>query len=430
MQITKNTLSSTKVELLVAADDKLLQQVKTATLKDLAKNLKLAGFRKGHAPLPLVEKSVDDGTVQKQFIDSAVNHMYAKAVHDSGVKPAAQPDVELTKFVPYSQLEIKITVENVGDIKLPDYKKFSFKKKVEPATDKDVETILTDLQRRQAEKSPVERAIKDGDEAVIDFSASDAKTKKPISGATGTDYALLVGSKSFIPGFEDELVGLKPTDTKEFTVTFPKDYSVTSLQNKRALFSVTIKTVNEVTLPKLDDDFAARFGDFKKLDDLKADIKNQVQAERENEAQQKLENDLLTQLAEQTKVDIPASLIEQDTERLVAEQKQNVLYRGQTWQEFLDANGQTEETYRKSLHDQAKQRVKAGLALGEMSQAEAITVTDADLQAQIDALKQRYTDEKMQAELDKPENRREVLTRMITEKTIEKLISYATAGKE
>jgi trigger factor len=425
MQITHKNLSPTKIELTVTAASEQLQSIKEHVLKDLRRDVNMAGFRKGHAPLALVEKNVDQATLQSRFLDHAINDMYVQAATEQKLRPVAQPEVNVTKFVPFTTLEFKATVEVVGKITLPDYKKIKMTKTVEKTTDKDVTAVLDDLRRRDSAKSDVERAAKDGDEVVIDFAGVDAKTKKTIDGATGTDYPLAIGSNTFIPGFEPELVGLKPGEEKTFDVTFPADYGSKELQSKKVSFTVTIKTVREVKLAELDDAFAAKVGPFKDVAELKSDIKKQLEAEKANQAQRNLENELLADIAEKAKADIPDVLIEEEIDRMEAEEKRNIIYRGQTWQEHLESEGKNDKEHREGLRESAEIRVKTGLVLGEVAEAEKITVDEKELEARIKELKKQYTDKQMQDELSKPENRRELGSRLLTEKTIAKLTEYA-----
>jgi trigger factor len=425
MQITHKNLSPTKIELTVVADEKQLQEFKNLALKDLSKDVNMVGFRKGHAPLALVEKNVDQVVLQSRFLDHAINDLYIQAATEQKLRPVAQPAVNVTKFVPFTTLEFTATVEVVGAITLPDYKKIKMAKKVEPTTDKDVTAVIDDLRRRDSEKVEVTRAAKDGDEVVINFSGVDAKTKKPIDGGTGNDYPLVIGSGTFIPGFEPELVGLKPDEEKKFDITFPADYGSVDLQNKKVIFTVKVTIVREVVLPTLNDEFAEKVGPFKTVLDLKADIKKQLEAEKDSQAQRTFENDLLAEIAEKAKADIPTVLIDEEIDRIEAEEKRNLIYRGQTWQEHLESEGKTEEKHHEDLRESAEARVKTGLVLGEVAEAEKITVDAKELDVRIASLKKQYTDKKMQAELDKPENRRELMSRLLTEKTIARLTEYA-----
>lgn len=212
---------------------------------------------------------------------------------------------------------------------------------------------------------------------------------------------------------------------KTFTVTFPKDYGAKELQNKKVSFTVTVKKVNEVKLPEVNDEFAVKLGP-KTVADLKTDIHAQLVAEKENQAERALESQLLQVLTEKSSLEIPTAMVDEEIERMLAEEKRNLLYRGQTWQEHLDAEGKTEEEHREDQRPQATMRVKSGVLLGEVSQAEGLTVTDEELQTHLAQLKQQYTDPTMQAELAKPENHRDIASRILTEKTIQLLKEYAS----
>lgn len=426
MHITTKKLSDTKREFTVVADEALLTSAKERVLQELSREVNMAGFRKGHAPKGLIEKSVDQELLQSRFLDAAMNDAYAQLIREQKLKPVAQPEVTLRKFVPFTTLELVLTVEAVGDITLPDYKKIKLPRKTEKVTEKDVAAVLDDLRSRDAEKKTVTRAARAGDEAVLDFTGVDAKTKQAIAGAEGKAYPLRLGSGAFIPGFEDEVVGLKAGDEKTFDITFPKDYGSADLQNKKVQFTITLQEVKELAVPKLDDVFVAKLGPFKSLDELKADIRTQLEAEKESRALREYENELLATIAEKSKLAVPDALINEEVERMDAEEKRNLTYRGQTWQEHLKAEGKTEEQHHKEQRELAEARVKTGLVLAEVAEKEQVNVTAPELQERLDDLKRRYTDESMQAELDKPENRREIASRLLTEKTIAVLVGYAS----
>lgn len=427
MQVSKKHLSDTKVQLTVTAGAQLLQTAKKETLDHLAHGLKLPGFRAGKAPASMVEKNVNPATLQTEFLDRAMNAVYGAALDQEELRPVAQPKVEVKKFVPFDTLELEFEVEVVGKVTLPDYKKMKKEKSEVKITAKDIEAVMDQLKKREAEKKDVDRAAKMGDQVWIDFKGVDAETKEAIKGADGKDYPLPLGSGTFIPGFEEEIVGLKKDAEKTFTITFPADYGVPSLQKRKVEFTVTVNKVQEVVDPKIDDAFAAKVGPFKSVDELKADIKKQLAAEKQNQVDREFTDELLLEITKKAKVALPEVLIEEQLDRLVAEQKQNLMYRGQTWQEFLDEKGLTEETYRKSLRPDAELRVKAGIVLGDVAEKERITVSAEDLKIRLQLLKGQYPDPKMQAELDKPESRREIASRLVSEKTIDRLVSYVTA---
>ena len=426
MQITKKQLNPTTVQLTITAGTDELAPAKQAVLTELAKEVKLAGFRKGHAPAAMVEKVVDQQLLQNKVIDHVVNSLYTAGLEQEKLRPVAQPEVSLTKFVPFTTLEMNMAVEVVGEVKLPDYKKFKVEKKVAVVTDAEIEAVVDDLLARSATKNEVNRAAADGDEVTIDFAGVDAKSQEEIEGAKGEDYPLVLGSNTFIPGFEPELLGLKAGDAKTFDVTFPKDYGAAQLQNKKVTFTVTVKLVKERVLPKLDAAFAASVGPFKSVAELRTDIRKQMGTEKEREAQAKLESDVLEQLGQKAQIAMPDSLVEQEIDRMDEEEKRNLMYRGQTWQEHLKAEGKTEEEHRESHREQAALRVKTGIALGEVAEKEGVRVSQEEFDARLSELKKQYTDQQMLTELEKPENQRDILSRMLTEKTIAVLVASIT----
>lgn len=425
MQVTTTQINKTKIKLNVTADAKILQTAKAESLKVLAKSVTLPGFRKGKAPLSLVEKHIDPQSLQTEFLERAINDVYVAVVEQENLRPVAQPNVSIKKFVPFDTLDIEFEVEVVGKLKLADYKKIKLPKSKVEVTSKDVNEVIKNLQVRSAEKLDVDRVAKNGDQVWIDFEGFDAKTNEVVNGADGKNYPLLLGSDTFIPGFESNLVGLKTNDEKEFVITFPKDYGVKALQNRDIKFKVSVLKVQEVVEPELNDEFASKVGPFKSVAELKDDIKKQLTNEKKQQSDRDYADKLLTEIADKSTVDIPEVLVDEQIQKIIDDQKQNLVYRGQTWKEFLEAEGMSEEEYKKSVRPNAELRVKAGLVLAEIAEAEKISVTPEELEIRMQLLKGQYKDPAMQAELDKPEARRDVASRIVSEKTINKLTEYA-----
>ncbi|HEU4985087.1 MAG TPA: trigger factor, partial [Nitrososphaera sp.] len=216
MHVTKKYSSDTKVKLTLVADAGLLEAEKKKTLEHFAQNVKIQGFREGKAPLNMIEKSVEPARLQSEFLEHAVNRLYLAALDHENLRPVTQPEVKITKFVPFESLEVEAEVEVVGEVQLPDYKKIKLAKEKVSVDAKEVDEVIANLRTREAQKKDVDRASKDKDEVWIDFKGVDAKTKEEIKGADGKDYPLLLGSNTFIPGFETNLVGCKPGEEKTF----------------------------------------------------------------------------------------------------------------------------------------------------------------------------------------------------------------------
>ena len=425
MHITKNNKSPNLVELTISANEADLSPVKTNTLKKLAPQVKLAGFREGKVPLNMVEKNLDQQAFQSEFLDAAVNALYNQALNQEDLRPVANPEMNLTKFVPFTMLEFTLTVPVIGEIKLGDYKGIKMKPETASVDAKQVNEVVASLQKRMAERAAVVRAAKDGDEVMIDFKGTDSKGEA-VNGAEGKDYPLTIGSKTFIPGFEENVIGVKPGESKTFTITFPKDYGVKTLQSKKVTFEITVNSVNELVEPALDDDFAAKAGPFKTVAELKEDVKKQLLIERQQEADRNYEEALLKEVASKTKMSVPKQLVDEQIERIENEEKQNLVYRGQTWEEHLSAEGVTAEEHKEQKREAATDRVQIGIILSEIAEAEKITVEPKEFDARMKAMKTQYQDATAQAELDKPEVQRDILARMITEKTLAGLVNYAS----
>lgn len=425
MQLKKDQLTPTKIKLTISAEAAQLDDIKQQVVDHMGKDAKVQGFRAGKAPAHLVEKQLDQSLLQTEFLEQAVNRLYIDAVKQERLRPVAQPKIEIVKFVPYTTLEFTAEVEAVGSIKLPDYKRIQLAPKPVSVTAKDVDQVLDNLRSRAAEKKAVKRAAKLGDELIINFKGTDAQTKEAISGADSSEYPLVLGSKTFIPGFEEKLIGVKPGTSKTFTLTFPKDYGAKALQNRKVSFTVETLKIQELAKPKVDDAFAATVGPFKKLAELKADIKKQLTLEKQQQAQQSYDNELLEKIANKTTAEIPQSLTEDEITRMEDEEKRNIAYRGQTWQEHLKEEGGDDKGHREIKRPGAELRVKIGLILGEIASKEGIDVTPEELEIRLQLLKGQHTDPAMLAELDKPEGQRDIHSRIMIEKTIEKLRSYA-----
>lgn len=425
MQIKLTHNSDTNVTLAITADQATLDKIKTSTVKNLGSSVKVAGFRAGKAPIELIEKNLDQQMLQSEFIDAVLNHYYTQAISKENIRAVSQPEVNLKKFVPFTTFEFEVTVDVLGEVTLPDYTKIKKTKEAVKIEAAQVNQVIESLRSRLADKKPVERAAKNGDEVVIDFKGVD-EDGKPVNGADGKDYPLVLGSNSFIPGFEPAVVGVKKGDEKTFTIPFPKDYGVAALQGKKVTFTITAKEISEMVLPKVDEEFATKAGPFNTLKDLKEDIKRQLSIEKQNELDRRFETDLLREVAEKTKVAVPDAIVNDQIMRMEQEEKQNLMYRGQTWQEHLDGEGVTEEEHRDRNRKDAVEQVKIGIMIGAIGDKEKIDVTPEELEVRIALLKGQYQDPAMQAELDKPEGRQDIAARIRSEKIVAKLVDYAT----
>lgn len=428
MQITRNDISETKVEFTVKAGLEELTHAKQSELKERAKTMKVAGFREGKAPLSVIEKQVDSNELQAKVINHTINDAYNKTIEDEKLRTFAQPEVEVKSFVPYTELEFTATVEIMPTIKLADYKKISKTVKKVAVTEKDVNEVLENLRARSATKTDTDKPAKDGDVVVIDFEGTDKDGQK-VAGASGKDYSLSLGSKSFIPGFEEGLVGVKKGDKKELKLAFPKDYHADNLAGTKITFAVTVKNVQTLTKQKLDDAFAASIGPFKTMADLKKDIKTQLTGQKQQEADNIVKDEIVEALVTKTKISLPSILVEDQMKSLEHDFEQNLTYRGITKKEYLKKEGYKDEAEmrEKEFTKKAEQRVATGMVLAEVAEKEAVQVSQEDVAERIALYKQQYPQDV--AQFDQPDMRREIASRILTEKTVDKLFEIATKSK-
>ncbi len=422
MQTTIEKISPTNVVLSIDADGQELLTAKRQAIKNLNVNVKVPGFRTGKAPESLAEKHLDPNAISQEALELAVNMLYANALVKEQLRPVKNPEVTVKSYIPYDQLSFTAAVEVIGDIKLGDYKGLDIKAEPVKVSTDEIEEVITNLRHRSAIKKSIKRPVKKGDEAIIDFNGVDAQTGETIPGASAKDYPLLIGSSSFIPGFEDQIVGMNASESKLFDVVFPDDYAVESLRNKKVSFNVTLKQLNELKLPKLDDSFAKKAGPFSSLTELKQDIKKQLLANKQAEALAKQQNDIVNKVVSTSAAQLPDSLVDEECSRLKSEQRQTAAYKGMTWNEYLASMNLTADQFDKTARDQAEQRIKMGLVLGLIANNENLTISKQELKQKLDQLKDQFKDDsKMQEELKKPENQQDIHNRLLVDKTINRL---------
>jgi len=426
MKHTRTNNSDTQVKLAVTLDASDLAKVEPKTLNRLAKNMKVAGFRPGKVPASVAKKQLDSNALGMELAEDAVNHFMAEVLATEKLQPLDQPKVELTKYVPNDTLEFTADVEVLPEIKLGDYKKLKAKKIAVTITDKDVDDVVERMRLGMAEKKDVDRAAKNSDEVWIDFKGT--KDGKEVPGASGKEYPLVLGSSTFIPGFEEGLVGKKVGDTFDLPLTFPKDYHQKSLAGQKVDFAVIVTKVKEVTLPAVNDEFAAKCGPFKTVAELRADVKRELTDQKEREALDKLKDELIEQLIKGSHIPAPEVLIVDQIASLERDFTQNLLYRGMTLQQYLDEQKLTIDEWRtKELRVQAIRRVQVGLALADLSKLEDIELSMDELNQRLAEMMQQYgNDAKIREQLDTPEVRRDIANRLITEKTVDRLVALNT----
>jgi trigger factor len=427
MKTSVKNISDTKVELTITLDAEELAIAEQVATTKLARNVKVPGFRKGKTPIAVAVKNIDPNALQEQTIDNAISKSVAEAFIKNELQALDRPVVEIKKFVPGETLEFTAETEILPKIKLGNYKKL--KATIEKAVvgTKEVDEIIERIRHGLAEKKEVKRAAKIGDETVIDFVGK--KGAVAFEGGTGNDYNLTLGSGQFIPGFEEGIVGHKPGEAFDLKLTFPDDYNNADLKGAKVTFTTTLKTVKEIVLPEINDAFAVKAGPFKTVAELRSDIKRELTNQKENEAREKLKEDLINQLVAVSQVPAPDILIADQAKSIEQDFTNNLMYQGLSLDQYLDNKGfESKQAWLDTeFKDAAEKRVKSGLVLAELSKVEKIEATTIELDAQVDKYKQQYANNvEALKQFEQPEVRRDIANRLLTEKTVDRLVELNT----
>jgi len=427
MNTTVKHLSDTRVLVSITLGASELAAAEQVAIKKLSKTVKVPGFRKGHVPLEVVAKHIEPNALGQETLENALSRAVAESFIENKLQALERPEVDVKKFVPGETLEFTAEADVLPEVKIGDYKKLKAKKSDIKVEAKDIDEVIERIQKGLSEKKETTEPAADGDETVIDFVGK--KDGEPFEGGAGDDYPLTLGSHSFIPGFEEALVGHKAGEKFDVPLSFPKDYQAEQLAGQNVVFEVTINKVNKVILPELNDELAAKAGPFTSFDELHADIEREIKAQKEREAGDQLKDDLVKQLVAKSKVSVPKVLLEDQIASIEQDLTQNLMYRGQTIEQYFEGRGFADRDawVKAEAEEAADARIKAGLVLAELSKELKIEASADELAEHINQYKTQYAkNPEMAARFDEPEIQREVANRLITEKTVDELVKLNT----
>lgn len=420
MKHTLNKSSDTKVHIAVELDAKDLATAKKVAVRELSKTVKVQGFRTGKVPAHVAEKHIDPLALANSTTENAINIAVNDIAVSEELRILDRPTIDLKDFKPYDSLSFEADIEIVPEVTLGDYKKLKATRQKVTVTDAEVEEVVERMRAQLSEKKIVERPASSGDEVTIDFVGS--KDGTPFDGGTATGYDLVLGSNSFIPGFEEAIVNHKTGDTFDVPLTFPEDYHAEQLKGAEVVFAVTLTDIKEVVLPEVTDEFALKVGPFKTVEGMREDIRSELTAQKEKTGDDTYKDDLVGQLVEVSKVPVPQILVDDQMRQIEQDAMQNLMYRGMSPDQYVAQQGYKDhdEWREKEFRVAAERRVQAGLALAELSKVEKIEVTEAELTQRHAQMLEQYPT--MKDQLDSPESRRDLANRVITEKTVDRLV--------
>ena len=414
-------ISDSRVEITVTLDKDDLKQAKDKAIEKLAKEVRVEGFRKGKVPTEVAKKFIPENDLNAETIDFAVRSTVIEAFNKEEKSPLVLPTVNVTKYVPDEMAEYTATADIVPEVKLGNYKKLGVKMTVAKVTEKDIKDVLENIATSFAEKKVTKRAAKLSDEVIIDFVGK--KDGEAFKGGSAKDYHLTLGSNTFIPGFEDGIVGHEPGDKFDLELTFPKDYGVSDLAGAKTVFEVLLKQINEVIKPTIDDEIAKKCGPFKTLDELRADIKKNLEAQNEHQAEEKFKDELINTLVKKSTIPAPEILIDDQVKVIRDDITRNAASQGKSFEDLLEESHQTLESWEKEARKIAETRVKASLALQTVAIEQKITVSDDLVNAKIAELRDVYkkSPEAIKS-LKDPNVKVDIKNRMIIEATLDYLV--------
>jgi trigger factor len=424
MKASIKNISEVKVEITVTLDRGDLEPARLSALQRMAGDVKVPGFRSGKAPANLVEKHVDPNKLATVSLEQAIGDTLWKTFSEHKIASVGRPDVVVKKYVPGESAEYTATVEKLPDIKLGDYKKLKAKKSAVKVTDEDIADVLKNIQKGLAEKKTAAKKAKLGDEVVIDFTGKiDGET---FEGGSGKDFKLELGSKTFIPGFEEAVVGHESGDKFDIKTTFPKDYHMSKFAGQKVVFETLLKQVNEVVLPSIDDELAKKSGPFENLKDLKKDIKENIQRQKDHEALEKYKDDLVLELTEKSHVAVPEILVKDQMNLIKQDMERNLAFRKIKLEDYLKSINKTEEEWQATeVKPVAEKRVRMGLTLARLSAELKITVSDDEVAQKLAELKTAHQkNENILQQLETPAVQSDIKNRLVTEKTVAELIKF------
>ena len=354
------------------------------------KKAKIDGFRPGKAPRDMFIKKYGIESLYMDAGDIVLESAYKKVIEDNkDIELVAQPEIGL-KSVDENYIEFVFTLTTRPEVKLGKYKGLKVKKETVKVTKEEIDTTIDQMRQRYAENIEKEDGkVENGDIAVIDFEGF--KDGVAFDGGKGENYNLTIGSGTFIPGFEEQLVGMAKGEEKEINVTFPEEYHSEDLKGQPVVFKVKVNEIKTIVIPELNDEFFEDLGmDIKTEEELRKNVEETIEARKDQEAENKLIDDLLVEVAKTTEIDVPEVMIHEEAHRMVHQYEEQLKMQGISLEQFFQFTNSNEEALMDQMHDDAKNRVVYRLMLEEIAKVEKIDVTDEMVNKEVESIAERY----------------------------------------
>ena len=385
----ENTENKNEVKLSFVVEAEKFDEAMKKVYAKTAKYFTIPGFRKGKAPMNMVEKQYGTEIFHEDTFNELVPEIYETAIKENNIQVVSNPDIDITQIGKGKDLIFTAIVQIKPEVKLGKYKGIELKKIEYNVSDHDIEHELGHMAEHNARLVSIEdRPVEKGDITVIDFEGSIDGV--PFEGGKAEKHELEIGSNTFIPGFEDQIVGMKLEEEKDITVTFPEDYFSKELAGKPAVFKVKLHEIKKKELPKLDDEFAKDVSEFDTLEELKKDIKEKKEKQNKEKAKYETEEAVIKAVCEDMKVEIPQGMIETETQNMLKDIETRLSYQGLKLEQYLQMMGKTAEEVKKEYEPQAIEAIKSRLALEAIVKAEKIEASEEKINEKLEEMAKNY----------------------------------------
>ena len=406
MKIEQKKVERGEVELTIELSPEEYQPFLQNAAEQISKEKNIAGFRPGKASLGIVIQQVGAQAVWQQALEPAIQKTFTKAIEQEKLLTIGSPQIDVVKLAPDNPVIYKATIALLPSLELADYSKIKIKAKPVEVAEDEIKKTLNNLQKSRAKESAVDRASKTGDKVEIDFETF--LDKIPVDKGKQEKFPLTIGEKTFIPGFEEKITGLKKGDTKEFQLKFPETYHQKNLAGRLVDFKIKVNEVYQLDLPELNDEFAKSLdGEFKTFKDLETRIKHDMTYQKEHKAQHELEEEMIDKVITQSIFgDIPNLLVDSETKKMIQELEQNITAQGLQFDDYLMHLNKKREDLLLEFAPQAIKRVKSALIMREVAKVEKIDADEKEIEEEIQKMLAAYaSNPEIAKQIDTPQYR-------------------------
>lgn len=419
----EKTENKNEVKLSFTVEAEKFEEAMKKVYTKTAKYFNIPGFRKGKAPMQLVERQYGSEIFYEDAFNELAPEVYDAAIKENNIEAVSKPDIDITQMEKGKELIFTATVQTKPEVELGKYKGIEIKKIEYNVSDEDVNHELGHMQERNSRLVSIDdRPVENGDTTVIDFEGS--VDGIPFEGGKAEGHELEIGSNTFIPGFEEQIIGMKIDEEKDINVKFPDEYFSKDLAGKDAVFKIKLHEIKKKELPELDDEFAKDVSEFDTLDELKKSIKEKIETENKNKEKYETEEEAIKTVCDNTELDIPSGMIEMEIDNMVKDIEARLSYQGLKLGQYLQMIGKTEVEMRKEFEEQANKSVKSRLVLEAIVKAEDLKANDEEITEKLKEMAKQYNKDEKEL-LENEQLKTYIADSMKTEKAIEFIVKNA-----